>query len=175
MTHAVYISKERIASRVRELGEEITRDYRGKPLVCVGVLKGCFVFFADLIRTIGLPLQVDLLGSSSYGDATTSSGVVKFTLDLSVAVEGHDVLLIEDIVDTGLTVKYMMRHLEMRNPRSVRLCSLLLKRANLKEEVKVDYLGFEIEDRFVVGYGLDGGGLYRNLPDISFLEQNDKQ
>ena len=155
---------------MRELGAEITSDYAGKPLVLLGVLKGSFVFLADLVRAIDLPLRVEFLGVQSYGDSTESSGAVRITLDLSRPIEGQDVLIVEDIVDTGLTCRYLLDQIAARGPSSVRLCSLLHKPARTVTPVDIDYLGFTIEDVFVVGYGLDAAQRHRNLPDLRVIE-----
>lgn len=166
------LGREQIQKRVAELGAEIARDYKDKSLVLVCVLKGSFVFAADLMRAIDLHnLRVDFLGTRSYGEGTESSGVVQITQDLSRPIENEDVLLVEDIVDTGLTIAHLVDLLRVRNPRSVRVCSLLHKPARARIEVKVDYLGFTIEDRFVVGYGLDFAEKYRNLPYIGVVER----
>lgn len=165
------LSQETIAARVRELGAQITKDYAGHNLVLVCVLKGSFVFAADLARTIDLPLRVDFLGTRSYGEDTESSGVVQITQDLSKPIDHEDVILVEDIVDTGLTVAYVIDLLRTRNPKSVKVCALLHKPARARVEVQVDYLGFTIEDRFVVGYGLDHAERYRNLPYIGVVER----
>lgn len=165
-------SAEQIAARVRELGAEITRDYSGRNLVLVCVLKGSFVFAADLARHIDLPLRVDFLGVRSYGEGTESSGVVQITQDLSRPIEHEDVLLVEDIVDTGLTIAHLMDLLRTRAPASVKVCSLLHKPARSRVQVDVHYLGFTIEDRFVVGYGLDMAERYRNLPYIGIVERS---
>jgi hypoxanthine phosphoribosyltransferase len=164
------ISADVIATRVRELGADITRDLRGGSLVLVCVLKGSFVFTADLMRAIDLPLRVDFLGVRSYGEGTESSGVVQITQDLSHPIEKEDVLIVEDIVDTGLTIAHLIDLLHTRQPRSIRVCSLLHKPARARVDVRVDYLGFTIEDRFVVGYGLDFADKYRNLPYIGVVE-----
>ena len=169
---SVMLSKESIEARVRELGAAITRDYEHKNLVLVCVLKGSFIFAADLARAIDLPLRVDFLGVRSYGDGTDSSGVVQITQDLSRPIERQDVLLVEDIVDTGLTIAHLMDLLRTRQPNSVKVCSLLHKPARAKVEVKVDYLGFTIEDKFVVGYGLDYAERYRNVPFIGVVERS---
>ena len=165
------LSQEQIAARVRELGAQITKDYSGHNLVLVCVLKGSFVFAADLARAIDLPLRVDFLGTRSYGEDTESSGVVQITQDLSKPIDHEDVILVEDIVDTGLTVAYVIDLLRTRNPKSVKVCALLHKPARARVEVQVDYLGFTIEDRFVVGYGLDHAERYRNLPYIGVVER----
>jgi hypoxanthine phosphoribosyltransferase len=166
------LSKEEIAARVAELGAQITSDYRDKNLVLVVVLKGSFVFAADLARAIDLPLRVDFLGVRSYGEGTESSGVVQITQDLSRPIANEDVVIVEDIVDTGLTIAHLMDLFRTRNPRSVRVCSLLHKPARARVAVKVDYLGFTIEDKFVVGYGLDFAERHRNLPYIGVVERD---
>ena len=143
--------------------------YRGRDLVVVGVLKGSVIFMADLARQIDLPLNLDFLGVSSYGDETTSSGVVRITSDLSKPVAGKDVLIVEDIVDTGLTMHFLLANLATREPASVRVCTLLHKPARARVEIPLDHVGFEVEDKFVVGYGLDHGGKYRNLPFIGVV------
>ncbi len=160
---------ETIAARVRELGAQIRADYEGKQLLVVCVLKGSFVFASDLARAIDLPLRIDFLGTRSYGDGTESTGVVQITHDLSRPIEGVHVLLVEDIVDSGLTVAHLLKLLRTREPASLKVCALLHKPARAKIEVPIDYLGFSIEDRFVVGYGLDHAELYRNLPFIGLL------
>ena len=161
----VLLSEERIRTRVAELGREIARDYAGRPLVVVGVLKGSFVFLADLIRAIDLPISVDFIGISSYV-GTSSSGVVKITSDLSRPIEDQHVLLVEDIVDTGLTMRYLLENLTSRRPASIQVCALLEKPARAKVKVPIAYRGFAIDDVFVVGYGLDWDGKMRNLPYV---------
>jgi hypoxanthine phosphoribosyltransferase len=158
-----------IAARVGELGARIEQDYRGKDLVVVIVLKGSFVFAADLIRTIDLPLAVDFLGVRSYGDSTETSGVVQITSDLTQSIENKDVLLVEDIVDTGLTLRFLLDNLATRGPRSVRLAALLHKPVRTRVTVAIDYLGFTIDDVFAVGYGLDCAQRYRNVPYVGAL------
>jgi hypoxanthine phosphoribosyltransferase len=164
------ISNEEIQKRVKELGAQITEEYRGKHLVLVGVLKGSFVFLADLARAIDLPLRIEFLGVRSYGEGTTSSGVVQITQDLSRPIEGEDIILVEDIVDTGLTIAHLLDLFRTRHPSSTKVCALLHKPARTRIQVPVDYLGFTIEDKFVVGYGLDWAEKYRNLPSISVVE-----
>ena len=166
------LSDSDIAKRVKELGEQITKDYQGKNLVLVIVLKGSFLFAADLCRTIDLPLRIDFLGVRSYGEGTESSGVVQITQDLSKPIADADVLIVEDIVDTGLTIAHLMDLFRTRSPRSVAVASLLHKPARARVEVKIDYLGFTIEDKFVVGYGLDFAERYRNLPYIGVVERS---
>ncbi len=159
-----------IAKRVAELGRQITADYRGKQLTALVVLKGSFIFAADLLRAIDLPLMVDFIGLRSYGTQRNSSGVVEITLDVKHPLEGQNVLIVEDIVDTGLTISYLRKNLGTRKPESVRLVSLLHKPARTVASVQIEYLGFPVPDRFVVGYGLDDAGLYRNLPYIGAVE-----
>jgi hypoxanthine phosphoribosyltransferase len=166
------LTTEDIATRVRELGAQITHDYTGRDLVLVCVLKGSFVFASDLARAIDLPLRIDFLGVRSYGEGTESSGVVQITQDLSRPIEHEDVLLVEDIVDTGLTVAHLRDLLRTRSPLSVKVCALLHKPARARVEIAIDYLGFTIEDRFVVGYGLDFAERYRNLPYIGVIERS---
>ena len=161
----VLLSQERLLERVREMGAAIARDYAGKPLTVVGVLKGSFIFLADLVRAIDLPISVDFIGISSY-QGTKSTGVVQITSDLTRPIEGQHVLLVEDIVDTGLTMKYLLENLATRRPASVRICALLEKPARAKVQVPIDYKGFVIDDVFVVGYGLDWDGKLRNLPFV---------
>ena len=164
------LSSEQIAARVGELGAEITRDYAGRDLVLVCVLKGSFVFAADLARAIDLPLRIDFLGVRSYGQGTATTGVVQITQDLARPIDHEDVLLVEDIVDTGLTMAHLVELLRTRGPTSVRICALLHKPARARVAVAIDYLGFTIEDRFVVGYGLDLDDRYRNLPYVGVVE-----
>ena len=161
-----YLSAETLAARIAELGAEITNSYQGRELCVIGVLNGCMLFYSDLVRHIDLPITCDFLGLSSYGADTKSSGVVKVTKDLSHSIAGKDVLIVEDIVDTGLTLSYLKNNLSTRNPASLRICSLLSKPARRKIDIDVEYIGFSIEDYFVVGYGLDLDGKYRNLPYI---------
>jgi hypoxanthine phosphoribosyltransferase len=166
----VLIDAARIAAKVAELGARIAADYRDKDLVVVSVLKGSFVFAADLVRTIDLPLEVDFLGVRSYGDSTETSGVVQITSDLTRSVEHRDVLLVEDIVDTGLTLRFLLDNLATRGPRSIKLAALLHKPARTRVPVAIDYLGFTIDDVFAVGYGLDCAQRYRNLPYVGILQ-----
>jgi hypoxanthine phosphoribosyltransferase len=159
-----------IAERVRALGQAISRDYAGQDLVVVSVLKGSFVFSADLVRAIDVPMRIEFFGVRSYGAATVSSGEVQITLDLAHPITGSDVLVIEDIVDTGLTLTYLLEQLRARGPRSVRVCALLHKPSRSVRPVDIDYLGFTIEDVFVVGYGLDRAEQFRNLPYVGVLD-----
>lgn len=168
-----FISAETIAERVKELGRTIAADYEGTPLVLVLVLKGSFVFGSDLARAIDHPnCRIDFLGTRSYGEGTESTGVVQITHDLSKPIEGQDVVIVEDIVDTGLTLAHLIDLLRTRKPRSLKVCSLLHKPARKRVEVKIDYLGFTIEDRFVVGYGLDWAERFRNVPYLAIVERD---
>ncbi len=161
----VLISKEDLDARVKALGEQITRDHAGRSLVVVGVLKGSFIFLADLVRAIDLPISIDFIGISSY-QGTSTTGVVKITSDLTRPIEGKDVLLVEDIVDTGLSMRYLLDNLATRRPASLQVCALLEKPARARVKVPIDYRGFVIGDEFVVGYGLDWDGKMRNLPFV---------
>ncbi|MDD9942060.1 MAG: hypoxanthine phosphoribosyltransferase [Myxococcales bacterium] len=169
----VLISREALQQRVAALGRAITSEYAGRRPVIVVVLKGSFVFAADLIRAIELPLTVDFLGVRSYGDGTESSGVVQITADLSHSIEGRDVLIVEDIVDTGLTLRFLLDNLRTRGPRSLKLVALLHKPARSRVTVPIDYLGFTIDDVFVVGYGLDHAQRYRNLPELRVVSEHE--
>ena len=160
---------QQIADRIKELGAEITRDYRDKPLVLLCILKGSYMFAADLCRAIDLPLRIEFLGVQSYGDGTSSTGVVQITLDLTRPIEGEEVLVVEDIVDTGLTLDYIQQSLKTRNPACVKVCALLHKPARMQKKIEIDYLGFTIDDVFVVGYGLDWAQKYRNMPEIGVV------
>jgi hypoxanthine phosphoribosyltransferase len=166
----VLITDEEIQGKIRELGDQITEDYRGKELLLVGVLKGAFVVMADLSRHIRLPLQFDFMAVSSYGAATKTSGVVRILKDLDHDIEGHDVLLVEDIVDSGLTLAYLLRNLRARRPDSLEVCALLRKPEVQRVALDIRYQGFEIPPEFVVGYGLDYGEKYRNLPYVATLK-----
>ena len=167
----VLISKEELSKRVAELGAEITRDYEGRKLLVLGILKGAVVFMSDLIREIKLPLAVDFIALSSYGAATQSSGVVRILKDLDRSVEDVHILIAEDIVDTGLTLNYLMENLKGRNPLSVKIVTLLDKAARRKVDITPDYNGFAIRDEFVVGYGLDFNETFRNLPYVGILKR----
>jgi hypoxanthine phosphoribosyltransferase len=166
---APLISAAAIAARVQALGEQIGRDFAGQELAIVAVLTGSFIFAADLVRAIELPVSVDFLGVRSYGDSTSTSGIVRLTHDLARPIDGKHVLLVEDIVDTGLTVRFLMDTLRTRAPRSLHLAALLHKPARARVQVPIDYLGFTIEDVFVVGYGLDAAQRHRNLPYIGVV------
>jgi hypoxanthine phosphoribosyltransferase len=167
----ILIPAEDLTARVAQLGRQIRGDYAGRTPVLVGVLKGAVVFLADLMRAIEAPCECDFIAVSSYGASTRSSGIVELTKDLSVPIEGRDVLIVEDIVDTGRTLAYLLRNLATRQPESVRACALLDKAARREVPVVLDYVGFTIPDEFVVGYGLDFAGLYRNLPYVAVLDE----
>ncbi len=169
----VMIPEFKIKQRLMELANEISYDYRGKDLTVICILKGSYMFFADLIRNIDLPLNCEFMGVSSYGNRTTTSGEVKVTLDLTDPVQGKHILLIEDIVDTGLTAQYLLNNLKARKPATVKMCTLLLKPDVMKCDVHIDYTGFRIENEFVVGYGLDFEGRYRQIPYIGILDNAD--
>jgi hypoxanthine phosphoribosyltransferase len=166
----VLIEEDAVASRVAELGADVSADYAGKDLLLVGVLKGAVFFMADLMRQLTIPCEVDFMAISSYGASTDSSGVVRILKDLDINIEGRDVLVVEDIIDSGLTLSYLMRMLESRNPASLEVCALLTKPARREIDVPVRYTGFEIPNEFVIGYGLDFGERYRNLPYVAVLD-----
>lgn len=166
----ILLTEQQIAQKVRELGERISEDYRGNDILMVGVLKGAVIFMADLIRRITVPVSIDFMAVSSYGKASESSGVVQILKDLDRNIAGRHVILVEDIVDTGLTLKYMLENLSTRKPASLKICTLLDKPSRRKADVTPDYNGFVIPDEFVVGYGLDYAEKYRNLRDIGVLK-----
>ena len=165
----ILLTGDEIAARVADIGAQLAADYAGRTPVLVSVLKGSIVFLADLIRAMDVPLNVDLMEVSSYGSATESSGQVRILKDLSSSIEGRDVVVVEDIIDTGLTLNYLLRYLAERHPASVRVCCLLDKPARRLAEIEIDYRGFTIPDRFVIGYGLDYDERYRNLPYVGVL------
>ncbi len=167
----VLVSAEEVQRRVAELGEQISRDYAGRSLLLIGVLKGAVFFLSDLMRFIEVPVEVDFMAVASYGSATDSSGVVRILKDLDASIEGRDVLIVEDIVDSGLTLQYLMRNLGSRNPSTLEVCALLTKPERRKVDLPTRYVGFEIPNRFVVGYGLDYDERHRNLPFVAVLER----
>jgi hypoxanthine phosphoribosyltransferase len=166
------ISSEAIQARIAEIGAEITRDYAGRPPLIVCVLKGAFVFLADLVRAIDLPVALDFMAISSYGSGTQTSGIVRIVKDLEITIEGRDVLVVEDIVDSGLTLSYLVKSLNARRPRSIEICTLLTKPDRREVEVSLRYVGFEIPNRFVIGYGLDFDERFRNLPFIAVVDES---
>jgi hypoxanthine phosphoribosyltransferase len=165
------VSQEDLERRVRELGAEISRDYAGKELFLVGVLKGAVFFLSDLMRCIEVPCEVDFMAVASYGSSTDSSGVVRILKDLDATIEGKDVLIVEDIIDSGLTLSYLLRTLRAREPRSLEVCALLTKPERREVDLPIRYTGFEIPNRFVIGYGLDHAERYRNLPYVAVLQE----
>jgi hypoxanthine phosphoribosyltransferase len=167
----ILVDEETLRSRVAELGAEVSADYHGRDLLLIGVLKGAVFFMADLMRHLTIPCEVDFMAISSYGDSTDSSGIVRILKDLDINIEGRDVLVVEDIIDSGLTLSYLMRNLESREPATLEVCALLTKPARRQIDVPVRYVGFEIPDRFVVGYGLDFAERYRNLRYVAVMSQ----
>jgi len=163
------VEREELQRRIRELGEEISRDYEGRDLLLVGVLKGAILFLSDLMRAIEVPCEVDFMAVASYGSATESSGVVRILKDLDAPIEGRDVLIVEDIVDSGLTLQYLLRNLKARGPRSLEVCALLTKPERRRVDLPTRYVGFEIPNRFAIGYGLDHLERFRNLPFVAAL------
>jgi hypoxanthine phosphoribosyltransferase len=163
----IVVSEDRLQARIEDLGREITKDYADRPPLLVGVLKGAFVFMSDLARAIDLPVEFDFMAVSSYGSATKTSGVVRILKDLDLDLTGRHVLIVEDIIDSGLTLTYLRRNLAARNPASIEVCALLVKEGLQAEPVDLRYVGFTIPPEFVVGYGLDVGERYRNLPYIA--------
>jgi hypoxanthine phosphoribosyltransferase len=166
----ILVQPDELAHRVRELGEEISRDYAGRELLLIGVLKGAVFFLADLMRHIDIPCEVDFMAVSSYGSSTDTSGVVRILKDLDAPLEGRNVLIVEDIVDSGLTLQYLMRTLQTRGPASLEVCALLTKPERRVVETPARYVGFEIPDKFAIGYGLDYAERYRNLPYVATLQ-----
>ena len=167
----ILVTEEQLQQKVCELGERITRDYEGRDLLLVSILKGSVVFMADLMRAIHLPCSIDFMVVSSYGGANTqSTGLVKIVKDLDQDLSGKDLLIVEDILDTGITLSHLVPMLQLRNPASVRLCTILSKPSRSKADIETDYLGFEVPDEFVVGYGLDYDEKYRNLPYVGVLK-----
>jgi hypoxanthine phosphoribosyltransferase len=165
------VSQSDLERRVRELGEEISRDYEGKELFLVGVLKGAVFFLSDLMRSLEVPCEVDFMAVASYGSSTDSSGVVRILKDLDATIEGKDVLIVEDIIDSGLTLSYLLRTLKAREPRSLEVCALLTKPERREVDLPIRYTGFEIPNKFVIGYGLDHAERYRNLPYVAVLQE----
>ncbi|QGT98765.1 Hypoxanthine-guanine phosphoribosyltransferase [Candidatus Syntrophocurvum alkaliphilum] len=166
----ILFSKEEVENKVAELAKKINEDYKSENLLVVGILKGAFVFMADIIRKMDIAVEVDFMDVSSYGASSVSSGVVRIEKDLDSSIEGKNVLIIEDIVDTGLTLEYIVEVLKRRGPKSVKVCCLLDKPARRKSNIDPDYIGFSIPDEFIVGYGLDYAEKYRNLPDVCILK-----
>ena len=167
------LTEEQIQERVAELGARISDDYRDDPPILVNVLKGGVVFLADLIRATTIPVEIDFMEVSSYGDGTESSGVVRILEDLSLSITDRHVVIVEDIIDTGLTLHYIIENLETRHPKTIKICTLLDRRGRREIDLKLDYVGFVVPDKFVIGYGLDLAQRYRNLPHIAVLEDEE--
>lgn len=166
----ILLTQEQLAARVKELGDQISKDYQGKEILMIGILRGAVIFMADLARAVKVPVALDFMAVSSYGQSTSSSGIVRILKDLDEEVQGKHLLIVEDIIDSGLTLKYLLENLKSRNPASIKICTLLNKPERRKAEVPVEYNGFTIPDNFVVGYGLDYAEKYRNLPFIGILK-----
>ena len=166
----ILICRSDIAGRVQELADEISDDYAGSELLVIGVLKGAFIFMADLVRAMSIPCQTDFIQAASYGAGCESSGKIKITKDVELAIEGRDVLIVEDIVDTGLTLRHIVNTLRLRNPKSIKVCAFLDKRKRRKFSFEADYVGFTMDDGFIVGYGLDFSEQYRFLPDVYVIQ-----
>src|SRR3954464_5283979 len=167
----ILVQQDELAHRIRELGAEISRDYVGRDLFLVGVLKGAVFFLSDLMRHIDVPCEVDFMAVASYGSSTDSSGVGRILKDLDATIEGKDVLIVEDIIDSGLTLSYLLRTLKAREPRSLEVCALLTKPERREVDLPIRYTGFEIPNKFVIGYGLDHAERYRNLPYVAVLQE----
>src|SRR3954447_18536920 len=168
----ILVQPDELRRKVADLGAAISRDYDGRDLLLVGVLKGALFFLSDLMRELSIPCEVDFMAVASYGSATDSSGVVRILKDLDASIEGRHVLIVEDIVDSGLTLQYLLRNLGARDPASLEVCALLTKPERRKAEVPIKYTGFEIPNRFAIGYGLDHGERFRNLPYVAALNEN---
>jgi hypoxanthine phosphoribosyltransferase len=170
----ILVQSDELSHRVRELAAEVSRDYVGRDLFLVGVLKGAVFFLSDLMRHLEVPCEVDFMAVSSYGSSTDSSGIVRILKDLDAPIEGREVLIVEDIVDSGLTLSYLLRTLRARNPASLEVCALLTKPERRKVELPIKYVGFEIPNRFAIGYGLDHAERFRNLPYVAVLREDSK-
>ncbi|UJA20706.1 hypoxanthine phosphoribosyltransferase [Thermoleophilia bacterium SCSIO 60948] len=170
----VLVSESELAKRTAELGAQISADYAGRDLLLIGVLKGAVLFIADLMREIKVPVEIDFMAVSSYGSATDSSGVVRILKDLDAAINDRDVLIVEDIIDSGLTLHYLMKNLRAREPRSLEVCALLTKPERRRVEIPIRYVGFEIPDKFAIGYGLDHAQRHRNLPYVAVVQDGDQ-
>lgn len=167
----VMISQEEILERAKEIGNQITEDYKGEGVLLIGILRGAVLWMADIMKAIKLDVQIDFMACSSYGAATKSSGVVKINKDLDSDIEGKNVIIVEDVVDSGITLNYLKGYLENRSPKSIKICSLLDKPQGRRVEIEADYVGFTVEDKFIVGYGLDFNQKYRQLPYISCINE----
>ncbi len=167
----ILLDEDVLANRIHELGEEISKDYAGEEVMLVGILKGASVFLSDLIRKISLPVYIDYMVVSSYGNSAETSGVVRIIKDLEDNIEGKNIIIVEDIIDTGLTLAYLKQNLLSRNPKSIKICTLLDKPARREKEINIDYKGFEVPDEFIIGYGIDYAEKYRNLPFVGLLKR----
>ncbi len=167
----VMITQEQILQRAKEIGDQISADFAGEEVIVIGILKGAVLWMADVVKNIKLDARLDFMACSSYGASTKSSGIVKINKDLDNSIEGKNVIIVEDIVDSGITLNYLKHYLAGRNPKCVKICTLLDKPEGRRVELKADYVGFEVDDRFIIGYGLDYDQVYRNLPYISYLKQ----
>lgn len=167
----ILLDEEKISKKIKEIGKNISEDYKGKELILIGVLKGSVMYMAELMKQIDIPCTMDFMSVSSYGNSTTSSGVVKILKDLDASIEGKDVLIVEDIIDSGITLKYLAQYLRAKNPNSLEITTLLNKPERRKADIEVKYIGFEVPDYFLVGYGLDYAEKYRNLPYIGILKE----
>jgi len=166
----ILIPRTEILRRVREIGDEISRDYAGEEILAIGVLKGAFIFMADLIRALSIPCQTDFMRAASYGAGSESSGKIVITKDIEIPIDGRNILIVEDIVDTGLTLRHIVDTLKSRNPKSIKVCTFLDKRKRRKVSLEADYVGFTMDDGFIVGYGLDFNEQYRSLPDLYVIQ-----
>ncbi len=167
----ILFNEEELTKRVHELGEEISKDYAGEEVMLVGILKGASIFLSDLVRQITIPAYIDYMVVSSYGNSAETSGVVRIMKDLEENIEGKNIIIVEDIIDTGLTLAYLKQNLLSRNPKSLKICTLLDKPARREKEIMVDYKGFEVPDEFIIGYGIDYAEKYRNLPFVGLLKR----
>ncbi|MCK4357715.1 MAG: hypoxanthine phosphoribosyltransferase [Candidatus Cloacimonetes bacterium] len=167
----ILISKDTIQKKIKELGAQISRDYKGKVPILISILKGGVIFLVDLMHNINIPIEIEFLGVASYGSSTKSSGIIKLTKDCNYDISGRDIILVEDIIDTGLSLKYIMNLLKNKNPNSIKICVLLDKAEAHKQDIKIDYKGFTVPNEFIVGYGLDYKEKYRNLPFIGILKK----
>ena len=167
----VMITQEQINKRAAEIGAEIEKDFAGEEVVLVGILRGAVLWMGDIMKNVSLDMSIDFMAVSSYGASTKSSGVVKINKDLDTVIEGRNVIIVEDIVDSGVTLNYLKQYMEGMNPKAVKICTLLDKPSGRRAEIDVDYIGFTVEDRFIIGYGLDYDQKYRNLPYISYLQE----
>jgi len=167
----VMITQEELRERAAEIGEQLTSDYRGEGVILIGILRGAVPWMADVMKHIALDVEIDFIACSSYGATTKTSGVVKINKDLDSDIEGKNVIIVEDIVDSGITLNYLKGYLENRKPKSIRICALLDKPEGRRADIKADYVGFTVEDKFIIGYGLDFNQKYRQLPYISFLNE----